>query len=269
MIEILEVAKRYGDACALRCITISVAKGEVVALVGPSGSGKSTLLRCINDLESADAGEIRVDGDLIGYELRNGIIKHQPDHRAAKHRAEVGMVFQSFNLFPHMTVIENVMVAPLHVRRIPKAQALEEAAELLRRVRMTEKTDAYPAQLSGGQQQRAAIARALAMKPKVMLFDEPTSALDPETINEVLDVMRELANSGMTMMIATHEMAFAREVADRVIFMSDGGIVEQATAERFFAEPATEQSRAFLGSLLRREGNRACARVPSGALLTA
>jgi polar amino acid transport system ATP-binding protein len=269
MIEIFEVEKRYGDACALRGITVSVAKGEVVALVGPSGSGKSTLLRCINDLESIDAGEIRVDGDLIGYELRNGRLEHQPDHRAAKHRAEVGMVFQSFNLFPHMTAIENVMIAPLHVRRIPKTQAREEAAELLRRVRLAEKTDSYPEQLSGGQQQRVAIARALAMKPKVMLFDEPTSALDPETINEVLDVMRELANSGMTMMIATHEMGFAREVADRVIFMSDGGIVEQASAERFFAEPSTEQSRAFLGSLLRREGNRFAVGIFSGTLLTA
>jgi polar amino acid transport system ATP-binding protein len=227
-------------------------------------------LRCINDLESIDSGEIRVDDKLIGYERRNGRLVHQPDHRAAKHRAEVGMVFQSFNLFPHMTAIENVMIAPLHVRRIPKAQAREEAAELLRRVCLAEKADAYPAQLSGGQQQRVAIARALAMKPKVMLFDEPTSALDPETINEVLDVVRELATSGMTMMIVTHEMAFARETADRVIFMGDGGIVEQAPAEQFFQEPATEQSRAFLGSLLRRGGKRiAAALAPSGVLLTA
>jgi polar amino acid transport system ATP-binding protein len=269
MIDIIDVEKYYGGACALRCINISVAKGEVVALVGPSGSGKSTLLRCINDLESIDAGEIRVDANLIGYECRNGRLVHQPDRRAAKHRAEVGMVFQSFNLFPHMTAIQNVMIAPLHVRRISKAQAREEAAELLRRVRLAEKTDAYPGELSGGQQQRVAIARALAMKPKVMLFDEPTSALDPETINEVLDVVRELANSGMTMMIVTHEMAFAREVADRVIFMSDGGIVEQAPAEQFFTEPASEQSRAFLGSLLRRPGKRAAAAMPVGGLLTA
>jgi len=251
-IEIINIEKRYGSAAALRDISVSVAKGEVIVLLGSSGSGKSTLLRCINDLEPIDSGEIRVDGRLIGYERRDGRLVHQPDSLAAKHRAEVGMVFQSFNLFPHMTALENVTSGPVYVRRTPKAEAKREARELLRRVRLSDKVDAYPAQLSGGQQQRVAIARALAMRPKVMLFDEPTSALDSETTNEVLDVIRELAASGMTMMIATHEMGFASEVGDRVLFMDHGKILEQTPADRFFRSPTTERAKAFLNSLLRR-----------------
>jgi ABC-type polar amino acid transport system ATPase subunit len=230
MIEIINVEKYYSGLHVLRRVCVSVAEGEVVVLLGPSGSGKTTLLRCISDLESIDSGEIRIAGRCIGH----------------NHRADVGMVFQHFNLFPHLSVLENVTLAPIHVRRISKSHAREEAVELLRRVCLADKMDAYPAQLSGGQQQRTAIARALAMKPKVMLFDEPTSALDSETVNELLDVLRELAKSGMTMMIATHEMAFAREVADRALFMSGGELLEQAPAERLFTEPQIKQSQARL-----------------------
>jgi ABC-type polar amino acid transport system ATPase subunit len=236
MIELVDVRKRYGDVHALRGVSASVAKGEVVVLVGASGSGKSTLLRCINVLETLDAGKIIVDGKPVD----------------AKMRAEIGMVFQSFNLFPHMPAIANVMTGPVHVRGTPKHHARDRAQQLLERVGLADKVDAYPQQLSGGQQQRVAIARALAMDPKVMLFDEPTSALDPETTNEVLDVMRGLADGGMTMMIATHEMRFAQEVADRVLFMDAGSILEQGPADRFFTEPETDRAKAFLRKLLRR-----------------
>jgi polar amino acid transport system ATP-binding protein len=205
VIDVREVEKYYGDLHVLHRVSLTVAEGEVVVLLGPSGSGKSTFLRCMSDLEPIDAGEIIVAGIP-----------------PARHRGDIGMVFQHFNLFPHMSVLENVMSAPMHVRRISKSQAREEAVELLRRVRLGEKAHAYPSQLSGGQQQRTAIARALAMKPKVMLFDEPTSALDPQTTNEVIQVVRELARGGMTMVIATHERMFAREVADRVLSMSEG-----------------------------------------------
>ncbi len=237
MIEILGVVKRFHGAVALNGIEITVARGEVGVLLGASGSGKSTLLRCIKDLESVDEGEIRIDGRTMDHD----------------HHAEVGMVFQSFNLFPHMTALENVMVGPRHVRRVAKSVAEREARELLNRVHLAGKLAAYPGQLSGGQQQRVAIARALAMGPKVMLFDEPTSALDPESTNEVLDVMRELAEAGMTMVISTHEMGFAREVGDRAFFLDAGALIEQAPVEQFFQAPTTERARAFLQGLRRRK----------------
>ena len=242
MIELLDVEKRYGTLHALKRINATIAKGEVVVVIGASGSGKSTLLRCINALEAVDGGRILVDGELI---------VGQTVAKTARLRAEIGMVFQSFNLFPHMSALENVMSGPVHVRGTPRTTAREKATQLLERVGLADKVNAYPAQLSGGQQQRVAIARALAMEPKVMLFDEPTSALDPETIDEVLDVMRGLAHSGMTMMIATHEMGFARDVANRVLFMDAGAIVEEAPAAQFFSQPGTDRARLFLRKLLR------------------
>lgn len=242
MIELLDVEKHYGTLHALKRINATIAKGEVVVVIGASGSGKSTLLRCINALEAVDGGRILVDGELI---------VGQTVAKTARLRAEIGMVFQSFNLFPHMSALENVMSGPVHVRGTPRTTAREKATQLLERVGLADKVNAYPAQLSGGQQQRVAIARALAMEPKVMLFDEPTSALDPETIDEVLDVMRGLAHSGMTMMIATHEMGFARDVANRVLFMDAGAIVEEAPAAQFFSQPGTDRARLFLRKLLR------------------
>ena len=242
MIELVDVEKHFGALHALKHINAKVAKGEVVVVIGASGSGKSTLLRCINALEMVSGGRIFVDGQLV---------TGQSAAKTARLRAEIGMVFQSFNLFPHMPTLENVMTGPVQVRGTPKAVARQNAAQLLERVGLADKLHAYPAQLSGGQQQRVAIARALAMEPKVMLFDEPTSALDPETIDEVLDVMRGLAHSGMTMMIATHEMGFARDVANRVLFMDAGAIVEEAPATQFFTQPGTERARLFLRKLLR------------------
>jgi len=234
------VEKWFGRFQALRGIDLAVARQEVVVVIGPSGSGKSTLIRCINRLEEHDRGRIVVDG----IELTNDV------RHIAEVRREVGMVFQSFNLFPHLTVLDNVMLGPRKVRRWPKARAEEVARQMLERVRIPEQADKYPGQLSGGQQQRVAIARALAMQPKIMLFDEPTSALDPEMIAEVLDVMRELARSGMTMIVVTHEMGFAREVADRVVFMADGEIVEVGTPEHFFRSPEEERTKAFLRQIL-------------------
>jgi general L-amino acid transport system ATP-binding protein len=234
------VEKWFGRFQALRGIDLAVARQEVVVVIGPSGSGKSTLIRCINRLEEHDRGRIVVDG----IELTNDV------RHIAEVRREVGMVFQSFNLFPHLTVLDNVTLGPRKVRRWPKARAEEVARQMLERVRIPEQADKYPGQLSGGQQQRVAIARALAMQPKVMLFDEPTSALDPEMIAEVLDVMRELARSGMTMIVVTHEMGFAREVADRVVFMADGEIVEVGTPEHFFQSPEEERTKLFLRQIL-------------------
>jgi general L-amino acid transport system ATP-binding protein len=234
------VEKWFGRFQALRHIDLSVARQEVVVVIGPSGSGKSTLIRCINRLEEHDRGRIVVDG----IELTNDI------RHIAEVRREVGMVFQSFNLFPHLTVLDNVTLGPRKVRRWPKARADEVARQMLERVRIPEQADKYPGQLSGGQQQRVAIARALAMQPKIMLFDEPTSALDPEMIAEVLDVMRELARSGMTMIVVTHEMGFAREVADRVVFMADGEVVEVGTPEHFFQSPEEERTKTFLRQIL-------------------
>ena len=240
MVSLRGVDKHFGDLHVLRSIDLDVAPREVVVVVGPSGSGKSTLCRSINRLETIDGGEIRVDGELLpreGAEL-------------ARLRAEVGMVFQSFNLFAHRTVLDNVALAPIKVRRVKKAEAERQALELLDRVGIADKAGSHPAQLSGGQQQRAAIARALAMQPKVMLFDEPTSALDPEMVGEVLDVMTSLARDGMTMIVVTHEMGFARRAADRVVFMDHGQIVEQATPAEFFDSPRTERAKSFLASVL-------------------
>jgi general L-amino acid transport system ATP-binding protein len=240
MIELEGVSKFFGSFQALRDINLKVGRQEVIVVIGPSGSGKSTMIRCINRLEEHDSGRIIVDGTELTTDMRN----------IAAIRRETGMVFQQFNLFPHMTVIDNVMLAPRQVRHLPKATAEAEAMAMLEHVRIPEQAKKYPGQLSGGQQQRVAIARALAMKPKVMLFDEPTSALDPEMINEVLDTMKDLAREGMTMIVVTHEMGFAREVADRVVFMADGQIVEVGTPEHFFTNPVEERTKLFLSQIL-------------------
>lgn len=239
MIELRHVNKHYGDLHVLRDISLSVRKGEVVVIIGPSGSGKSTLCRSINRLETIDSGEIFLEGEPIPREGK----------KLAELRGQIGMVFQSFNLFAHMSVLDNITLAPVDVLRKGRKEAREEALQLLERVGVRDQADKVPAQLSGGQQQRAAIARSLAMHPKVMLFDEPTSALDPEMIQEVLNVIAELAKEGMTMLIVTHEMNFARRVADRVIFMDGGQIVEENTPDRFFSDPESQRARDFLHSL--------------------
>ncbi len=240
LVELRKVNKRFGDLAALVDVDLEVDRGEVVVVVGPSGSGKSTLCRTINRLETIDSGTILIDGEPLPEEGRP----------LARLRADIGMVFQSFNLFPHKTVIDNVMLGPVKVRGLAKAEARDRAGALLERVGIADKARRYPAELSGGQQQRAAIARALAMEPKVMLFDEPTSALDPEMIKEVLDVMLELAAEGTTMIVVSHEMGFARRAARRVVFMDDGRIVEVAPPERFFAQPETSRARDFLSKIL-------------------
>jgi glutamate transport system ATP-binding protein len=240
MVRLEQVNKHFGALHVLRDVDIDVAPREVVVVVGPSGSGKSTLCRTINRLEPIDSGRILIDGKPLPVE----------GPALARHRADVGMVFQSFNLFAHRTVLDNLTLAPRRVRKVSRAVAEAEATALLERVGIADKARHYPAQLSGGQQQRAAIARALAMHPKVMLFDEPTSALDPEMVNEVLDVMTSLARDGMTMIVVTHEMGFARRVADRVVFMDGGAIVEQARPAEFFEAPATERARSFLAAVL-------------------
>jgi general L-amino acid transport system ATP-binding protein len=240
MIEAQGVVKRFGSFSALRGVDLTVGRQEVVVVIGPSGSGKSTLIRCINRLEEHDEGRIVVDGVELTRDVRH----------IQEVRRETGMVFQQFNLFPHLTVLDNVTLAPRHVRHLPKRAAEQLAMDLLTQVRIPDQARKYPAQLSGGQQQRVAIARALAMKPKVMLFDEPTSALDPEMINEVLDTMKDLADGGMTMVVVTHEMGFAREVADRVVFMADGEIVEVGTPEHFFTDPQEERTKQFLAQIL-------------------
>ncbi len=240
IIEVNDMDKFFGDFQALKSINLRVGYGEVVVVIGPSGSGKSTLIRCINRLEEHEKGSIVVDGVPLTEDVKN----------IQEIRRETGMVFQSFNLFPHLTVLENITLAPRQVRNTPKKQAEETAMELLTRVKIPEQAHKYPGQLSGGQQQRVAIARSLAMSPKVMLFDEPTSALDPEMIKEVLDVMIELAQSGMTMIVVTHEMGFAREVADRVVFMADGEIVEVGTPQHFFESPREERTKLFLSQIL-------------------
>jgi general L-amino acid transport system ATP-binding protein len=240
MIELIDVQKFFGTFQALRDIDLNVARQEVVVVIGPSGSGKSTMIRCINRLEEHDAGRIIVDGVELTRDIRN----------IQEIRRETGMVFQQFNLFPHLSVLDNVTLAPRQVRKIPRRQAEEMAMAMLERVKIPEQAKKYPGQLSGGQQQRVAIARSLAMKPKVMLFDEPTSALDPEMINEVLDVMKDLASEGMTMIVVTHEMGFAREVADRVVFMADASIVEVGTPEHFFTDPHEDRTKLFFGQIL-------------------
>lgn len=235
-----EVNKWYGDFHALRDVSLSVKPQEVVVIIGPSGSGKSTFIRCINRLEEHQSGDIIVDGIPLTHDVRN----------IERIRSETGMVFQQFNLFPHLTVLENITLAPIQVRKTKKAEAEAEAMSLLNRVGIPEQALKYPGQLSGGQQQRVAIARSLAMKPKIMLFDEPTSALDPEMIKEVLDAMQELAGRGMTMLVVTHEMGFAREVADRIVFMDGGEIVEIGTPEHFFTAPQHERTKLFLSQIL-------------------
>ena len=240
LVVLEDVNKHFGDLHVLRDIDLTVGTGEVVVVIGPSGSGKSTLCRAINRLETIESGRITIDGKQLPEEGK----------QLAQLRADVGMVFQSFNLFAHKTILDNVTLGPIKVRKMSKADAEKRAMELLERVGVAHQAEKYPAQLSGGQQQRVAIARSLAMDPKVMLFDEPTSALDPEMINEVLDVMIELARSGMTMVVVTHEMGFARRAANRVVFMADGQIVEEAVPEQFFTNPQSERAKDFLGKIL-------------------
>ena len=246
------VCKNFGALRVLKGITLEVGKGQVLVMVGPSGSGKSTFLRCINHLEQVNAGRLYVDGDLIGYrEKKRGDKLYEISPRdAAKQRRDIGMVFQHFNLFPHRTALENLVEAPMHVKRVKKADAVARAKDLLDQVGMAEKATAYPAQLSGGQQQRVAIARALAMNPKLMLFDEPTSALDPELVGEVLEVMKKLAAEGMTMVVVTHEMGFAREVANQLVFMDAGVVVESGNPREVLSNPQHERTKAFLSKVL-------------------
>jgi polar amino acid transport system ATP-binding protein len=244
------VTKRFGRLEVLKGITLEVQKGEVMCLLGPSGSGKSTFLRCINHLEKIDAGRLYVDGELVGYREEGDKIHELRDRDVAAKRAEIGMVFQRFNLFPHMTALDNVIEAPVEVKDMNRRAAQEAGRELLGRVGLADKVDAYPAQLSGGQQQRVAIARALAMRPKLMLFDEPTSALDPELVGDVLDAMRLLAEEGMTMIVVTHEVGFAREVGDTAVFMDDGVVRETGPPREVFANPKDERTKAFLSKVL-------------------
>ncbi len=250
MVKAEGVHKRYGANEVLKGISLEVARGEVVCLLGVSGSGKSTFLRCINHLEQIDSGRLWVDGEMVGYRQVGDRLHELHDREVCRHRAEVRMVFQRFNLFGHMTALQNIIEAPIHVRKLPAREAVERARQLLDRVGLGGRADAYPSQLSGGQQQRVAIARALAMAPKLMLFDEPTSALDPELVGEVLDVMKSLAREGMTMVVVTHEMGFAREVADRVVMMDQGLIIESAPPEQFFGAPRHERTRQFLSKIL-------------------
>jgi polar amino acid transport system ATP-binding protein len=241
------VHKSYGSTEVLKGVDFTARRGEVTCVIGPSGSGKSTFLRCINHLERINGGTLQVGDDLVGYERRGGALHELRERQIAARRAKIGMVFQSFNLFPHMTALRNVMDAPVRVLGLSKAEARERALALLDRVGLAGKEGNYPQQLSGGQQQRVAIARALAMQPELMLFDEPTSALDPELVGEVLEVMKDLAASGMTMIVVTHEMGFARNVADQVVFMADGIVQEHGAPEEFFTTPRTERARDFLG----------------------
>jgi len=250
MVKAEGVHKRFGRVEVLRGVDLSVPAGTVTCLIGPSGSGKSTLLRCINHLEKIQAGRIWVDGDLVGYEQRGDRLYELKEAEIARKRAEIGMVFQHFNLFGHMTALENVIEAPCRVRKVRRADAVARARELLGRVGLADRADAYPSQLSGGQQQRVAIARALAMDPKLMLFDEPTSALDPELVGEVLDVIRGLAATGMTMIVVTHEMGFAREVADQVVFMDAGCVIERGTPAEVLGNPREARTRDFLAKVL-------------------
>ncbi|MGB6106872.1 MAG: amino acid ABC transporter ATP-binding protein [Mycobacterium sp.] len=250
MVDAQQVCKDFGALSVLKGVTLSVAPGEVLVLVGPSGSGKSTFLRCINHLETVSAGRLYVDGVLVGYRESRNRLYEMPAREASRQRRDIGMVFQHFNLFPHRKALENITEAPIHVRKLRKSAAVERARDLLHQVGLSDKADAYPAQLSGGQQQRVAIARALAMDPKLMLFDEPTSALDPELVGEVLAVMKKLAGAGMTMIVVTHEMGFAREVADQLVFMDDGAIVESGPPGKVLSHPAHERTRAFLSKVM-------------------
>ena len=250
MVKAEAVHKRFGRLEVLKGISLEVAAGEVMCLLGPSGSGKSTFLRCINHLEKINAGRLSVDGELVGYRQSGDKLHELPEREVARKRAEIGMVFQHFNLFPHMTALENVALAPIRVAKVSRQEARNRARELLERVGLGDKIDSYPVALSGGQQQRVAIARALAMHPKLMLFDEPTSALDPELVGDVLDVMRALARDGMTMIVVTHEMGFAREVADTVVFMDGGVVVEAGPPNEVIRAPKHERTKAFLSKVL-------------------
>ncbi len=250
MVRAEGVRKSFGHVEVLKGIDLEVAPGEVVCVIGPSGSGKSTFLRCINHLEKVDAGRLWVDGHLVGYRERGGKLHELRDREVAAQRRDIGMVFQRFNLFPHMTALENVVEAPIGVKGVRREEARARGVELLERVGLGERVHNYPNQLSGGQQQRVAIARALAMEPKLMLFDEPTSALDPELVGEVLDVMRGLAESGMTMVVVTHEMGFAREVGDSLVFMDDGVVVEAGDPRRVLTDPQHPRTQAFLSKVL-------------------
>jgi polar amino acid transport system ATP-binding protein len=250
MVKAESVCKNFGALRVLKGVTLDVDRGEVLCIVGPSGSGKSTFLRCINHLETVSAGRLYIDGDLVGYREKGGKLHELKPREAAKQRRDVGMVFQHFNLFPHRTALGNIVEAPLHVKRVKKQDAEARAKDLLDLVGMADKATAYPAQLSGGQQQRVAIARALAMNPKLMLFDEPTSALDPELVGEVLGVMKKLASEGMTMLVVTHEMGFAREVADKLVFMDGGVIVETGNPREMMANPQHERTKAFLSKVM-------------------
>jgi polar amino acid transport system ATP-binding protein len=250
MVRAERVCKDFGALSVLKGVTLTVDPGQVLVLVGPSGSGKSTFLRCINHLETVTAGRLYVDGDLVGYRERQDKLLEMSPRDAAKQRRDIGMVFQHFNLFPHRTAMDNIIEAPIHVKGVKKSTALERGKDLLNQVGLSDKADAYPAQLSGGQQQRVAIARALAMDPKLMLFDEPTSALDPELVGEVLGVMKKLASEGMTMVVVTHEMGFAREVADQLVFMDGGVIVESGAPREVLSNPQHERTKAFLSKVM-------------------
>ncbi|MEA2220290.1 MAG: polar amino acid transport system ATP-binding protein [Solirubrobacteraceae bacterium] len=245
-----DVRKSFGRLQVLNGVSLEVAPSEVMCLIGPSGSGKTTFLRCINHLERIDAGRLSVDGELVGYRMQGARLHELREAEVARKRSQIGMVFQRFNLFPHMTALGNVVEAPIHVKKVARSQALAHGREQLDRVGLADKLDAYPAQLSGGQQQRVAIARALAMEPKLILFDEPTSALDPELVGEVLDTMRQLARDGMTMVIVTHEMSFAREVGDTLVFMDAGVVVESGPPREMIASPRHERTRSFLSKVL-------------------
>jgi polar amino acid transport system ATP-binding protein len=250
VVQATDVHKWFGKLHVLKGVSMTVMRQEVVVVIGASGSGKTTFIRCVNHLEKIQQGRIVVNGHLIGYRESSGKLVEDKEKNIARQRQEIGMVFQRFNLFPHMTALENIIEAPVHVRGMARDEAIGVGRTLLERVGLAEKADTYPGQLSGGQQQRVAIARALAMKPALMLFDEPTSALDPEMIGEVLDVMKELAREGMTMIVVTHEMGFAREVADRVFFMDEGQIVEEGTPEQCFDDPVQDRTKAFLSKIL-------------------
>ncbi|MFC4536407.1 amino acid ABC transporter ATP-binding protein [Sphaerisporangium dianthi] len=260
VLRVSDVRKRFGGHVVLDGFSLDVHEGEVVTVIGPSGSGKSTLVRCVHQLEGIDGGAMYLDGELLGYEIQRGHLRPLPDRRVAAQRGRMGMVFQQFNLFPHWNVLRNVTEAQVLVHRRAPQEAREEALRLLARVGLAGKADAYPRMLSGGQQQRVAIARALATHPRIMLFDEPTSALDPELVGEVLSVMHDLAHGGMTMIIVTHEMSFAREVADRCVFMEEGRVIETGAPEEFFDEPVSPRLRAFLsrfsGRAARHSGER-------------
>lgn len=250
MVDARSVRKRFGSHEVLKGITLQVERGQVMCLLGPSGSGKSTFLRCINHLETINGGRLYVDGELMGFTQKGDALHEMKQNAIAQQRSEIGMVFQRFNLFPHLTALENIIEAPVGVKKIKKSDAIERGKELLKSVGLADKADHYPSQLSGGQQQRVAIARALAMDPKLMLFDEPTSALDPELVGDVLDVMKQLALSGMTMIVVTHEIGFAREVADRVVFMDDGVVVEDGTPSQIIDNPQNPRTKAFIDSVL-------------------